>query len=105
MAPTIGLRTRKSFVTTTTCKVEGALIEMNLAGVSVRRVEDSTEVQWGTTVSTRLVSDLKQKIYAQIEACRKPPIRGAYACVDVDGMWPPSNHCSGNKIRITDSPK
>ena len=31
--------------------VEEALIEMYLAGVSVRRVEDITEALWGTRVS------------------------------------------------------
>lgn len=31
--------------------VEEALIEMDLAGVSVRRVEDITEALWGTKVS------------------------------------------------------
>ncbi len=31
--------------------VEEALIEMYLAGVSVRRVEDITEALWGTKVS------------------------------------------------------
>lgn len=33
------------------CSVEEALIEMYLAGVSVRRVEDITEALWGTKVS------------------------------------------------------
>ena len=33
------------------CSVEEALIEMYLAGVSVRRVEDITELLWGTKVS------------------------------------------------------
>jgi hypothetical protein len=67
--------------------VEEALIEMYLAGVSVRRVEDSTEALWGTKVSASLVSDLNQRIYAQIEAWRKEPLRGEYACVYADGMW------------------
>jgi transposase-like protein len=31
--------------------VEEALVEMYLAGVSVRRVEDITEALWGTRVS------------------------------------------------------
>lgn len=43
--------------------VEEALIEMYLAGVSVRRVEDITEALWGTRVSPSVVSDLNQKIY------------------------------------------
>jgi putative transposase len=67
--------------------VEEALIEMYLAGVSVRRVEDITEALWGTKVSASLVSDLNQKIYAQIEAWRKAPIQGEHAYVYLDGMW------------------
>ena len=42
--------------------VEEALIEMYLAGVSVRRVEDITEALWGTRVSPSTVSDLNKKI-------------------------------------------
>ncbi len=37
--------------------VEEALIEMYLAGVSVRRVEDITEALWGTRVSSGTVSN------------------------------------------------
>src|SRR6516164_3473856 len=46
--------------------VEEALIEMYLAGVSVRRVEDITEALWGTRVSPSTVSDLNKKIYVLI---------------------------------------
>src|SRR5215471_12579252 len=42
--------------------VEEALIEMYLAGVSVRRVEDVTEALWGTRVSPSTVSELNQKV-------------------------------------------
>jgi ribosomal protein L35 len=42
--------------------VEEALVEMYLAGVSVRRVEDITEALWGTRVSPSTVSELNQKI-------------------------------------------
>lgn len=48
--------------------VEEALIEMYLAGVSVRRVEDITEVLWGTRVSAGTVSKLNQKVYGHIDA-------------------------------------
>ena len=41
---------------------DGELIEMYLAGVSVRRVEDITEALWGTRVSPSTVSDLNKKI-------------------------------------------
>ena len=46
--------------------VEEALIEMYLAGVSVRRVEDITQALWGTRVSPGTVSNLNQKIYKRI---------------------------------------
>ena len=57
--------------------VEEALIEMYLAGVSVRRVEDITEALWGAKVSPSTVSDLNQKIYGKIEEWRMQPINGA----------------------------
>ena len=41
--------------------VEEALVEMYLAGVSVRRVEDITEALWGNRVSPSTISDLNQK--------------------------------------------
>ena len=54
--------------------VEEALIEMYLAGVSVRRVEDITEALWGAKVSSSTVSELNQKIYGKIEEWRMKPI-------------------------------
>ena len=41
--------------------VEEALIEMYLAGVSVRRVEDITEALWGSRVSPATISELNKK--------------------------------------------
>ena len=41
--------------------VEEALIEMYLAGVSIRRVEDITEALWGTKVSPGTISNLNKK--------------------------------------------
>jgi putative transposase len=67
--------------------VEEALVEMYLAGVSVRRVEDITEALWGTRVSPSAVSELNQKIYAQIEVWRNRPIEGRHAYVYLDGIW------------------
>jgi transposase-like protein len=58
--------------------VEEALIEMYLAGVSVRRVEDITEALWGTRVSPATVSRLNKKIYGAIEAWRNRAIEGEH---------------------------
>ena len=67
--------------------VEEALIEMYLAGVSVRRVEDITEALWGTKVSSSTVSDLNQKIYDKIESWRMQPIQEEHPYVFVDGVY------------------
>ena len=66
--------------------VEEALIEMYLAGVSVRRVEDITEALWGTRVSPSTVSDLNKKIYARIDEWRNAPIEGEHPYVYLDGI-------------------
>jgi putative transposase len=67
--------------------VEEALIEMYLAGVSVRRVEDITQALWGTRVSASTVSDLNQKIYGKINEWRERPLVGNFPYVFLDGLW------------------
>jgi transposase-like protein len=66
--------------------VEEALMEMYLAGVSVRRVEDITEALWGMRVSAGAVSDLNQKLYDRIEQWRNEPIQGRHPYVYLDGI-------------------
>ena len=66
--------------------IEESLIEMYLAGVSVRRVEDITEALWGTRVSPSTVSKLNKKIYKKLEAWRQQPIEGDYPYVYLDGI-------------------
>jgi putative transposase len=66
--------------------VEEALMEMYLAGVSVRRVEDITQALWGMRVSAGTVSDLNQKMYERIDQWRNRPIEGDYPYVYLDGI-------------------
>lgn len=66
--------------------VEESLIEMYLAGVSVRRVEDITEALWGTKVSPGTVSNLNKKIYEHIEKWRNKKIAGEHPYVYMDGI-------------------
>lgn len=66
--------------------IEEAIVQMYLAGVSVRRVEDITEALWGTRVSSGTVSKLNQKVYQHIERWRTQPIEGEYAYVYLDGI-------------------
>jgi len=77
--------------------VEEALIEMYLAGVSVRRVEDITEALWGSRVSASTVSDLNQKVYARIDEWRNRPLAGEYAYVYLDGLW--LKRCWAGEVR------
>jgi len=68
--------------------VEEALIEMYLAGVSVRRVEDITQALWGSKVSPATISELNKKAYVHIEDWRNRPLQGGkYPYVYVDGIY------------------
>jgi len=67
--------------------VEEAMVEMYLAGVSVRRVEDITEALWGAKVSPGTISNLNKKIYEEIEKWRNLPLNSHYAYVYLDGIW------------------
>ena len=64
--------------------MEEALIEMYLAGVSVRRVEDITEALWGTKVSPSTISELNKKAYVHIEDWRNRPLQGGRIHIS---MW------------------
>ena len=69
------------------CSVEEALLEMYLAGVSVRRVEDITEALWGTKVSPGTISNLNKKAYENIEAWRTRSLNEEYPYIFVDGVY------------------
>lgn len=67
--------------------VEEALIEMYLAGVSVRRVEDITQALWGTKVSPGTISNLNKKVYDHIEEWRERRLQYEYPYVYLDGIY------------------
>jgi len=67
--------------------IEEALIEMYLAGVSVRRIEDITEILWGSKVSPGTISKLNKKVYSHIENWRNRPLNGEYPYVYLDGIY------------------
>jgi len=66
--------------------IEEAIVQMYLAGVSVRRVEDITEALWGTRVSSGTVSNLNKKVYKHIERWRNQALEGDYPYVYLDGV-------------------
>ena len=74
--------------------VEEALIEMYLAGVSMRRVEDITEALWGSKISPATISELNKKAYVHIEDWRNRPLQGSrYLYVYVDGIEETLTYC------------
>ena len=69
-------------------RVEEALIEMYLAGVSVRRVVDITEALWGTKVSPGTISNLNKKAYENIEKWRNRSLADeTYPYIYMDGIF------------------
>ena len=67
--------------------IEEAMIEMYLAGVSVRRTEDTTEALWGARVSAGTISNLNKKIYGSIDGWRNRPLEAEYPYIYMDGIW------------------
>ena len=67
--------------------VEEAMIEMYLAGVSTRRIEDVSEVLWGASVSAATVSNLNDKAFEAVEEWRSRPLIRSYPYVFVDGIY------------------
>lgn len=67
--------------------VEEALVEMYLAGVSVRRVETVTEALWGTKVSAGTLSNLNKKVYKRIEHWRNRRLEKSHPYVYLDGVY------------------
>ena len=67
--------------------VEEAIIEMRLAGVSTRRIEDVSEILWGAGVSAGTVSNLNDKAFKAVEEWRCGPLAREYPYVYVDGIY------------------
>ena len=67
--------------------VEEAMIEMYLAGVSTRRIEDVSEILWGASVSAATVSNLNDKAFEAVEEWRSRPLIRSYPYVFVDGIY------------------
>lgn len=67
--------------------VEEVMMEMYLAGVSTRRIEDVSEILWGSSVSAATVSNLNERAFASVEEWRSRPLERAYPYVHVDGIY------------------
>ncbi|HJG36665.1 MAG TPA: IS256 family transposase [Enorma phocaeensis] len=61
--------------------------DIMMAGVSTRRIEDVSEILWGSSVSAATVSNLNEKAFASVEEWRNRPLERAYPYVYVDGIY------------------
>ena len=67
--------------------VEEAMIEMYLAGVSTRRIEDVSEILRGPGVSAATVSNLNERAFESVEEWRSRPLACGCPYVFVDGIY------------------
>ena len=67
--------------------VQEALIDMYLAGVSTRRVDDISQALWGERMPSQTLSDKLKKVYEDIDAWRQRPLTQSYPYVFMDGVW------------------
>ena len=65
---------------------EESLIDMYLAGVSTRRVDDISQLLWGERMPSQTLSDKLRKVCDQIDEWRNRPLGGEYPYVFMDGV-------------------
>ena len=67
--------------------VEESLIDMYLAGVSTRQVDDISQLLWGDRMPSQTLSDKLKKVYEDIDSWRTRPLEREYPYVFMDGVW------------------
>ena len=67
--------------------VEESLIDMYLAGVSTRQVDDTGQLLWGDRMPSQTLSGKIKRVYAEIDEWRNRPLESKYPYVFVDGVW------------------
>lgn len=76
--------------------VEEALIDMYLAGVSTRQVDDVSQLLWGDRMPSQALSDKLKKVYADIDEWRGRPLEQDYPYLFMDGVW--HKRCWGGSV-------
>ena len=67
--------------------VEEAIIEMYLAGVSTRRIEDVSKILWGAGISAGTVSGLNDRAFKAVDEWRCRPLAREYPYACIDGIY------------------
>lgn len=76
--------------------VEEALVDMYLAGVSTRQVDDVSQLLWGDRMPSQTLSDKLKKVYADIDEWRGRPLEQDYPYLFMDGVW--HKRCWGGSV-------
>lgn len=76
--------------------VEEALIDMYLAGVSTRQVDDVSQLLWGDRMPSQTLSDKLKKVYADIDEWRGRPLEQDCPYLFMDGVW--HKRCWGGSV-------
>lgn len=76
--------------------VEESLIDMYLAGVSTRQVDDVSRLLWGDRMPSQTLSDKLKRVYADIDAWRGRPLEQDYPYLFMDGVW--HKRCWGGSV-------
>ena len=76
--------------------VDEALIDMYLAGVSTRQVDDVSQLLWGDRMPSQTLSDKLKKVYADIDEWRGRPLEQDYPYLFMDGVW--HKRCWGGSV-------
>ena len=76
--------------------IEEALIDMYLAGVSTRQVDDVSQLLWGDRMPSQTLSDKLKKVYADIDEWRGRPLEQDYPYLFMDGVW--HKRCWGGAV-------
>ena len=76
--------------------VEEALIDMYLAGVSTRQVDDVSRLLWGDRMPSQTLSDKLKRVYADIDEWRGRPLEQDYPYLFMDGVW--HKRCWGGSV-------
>lgn len=76
--------------------VEEALIDMYLAGVSTRQVDDVSQLLWGDRMPSQTLSDKLKKVYADIDEWRGRSLEQDYPYLFMDGVW--HKRCWGGSV-------
>lgn len=79
--------------------VEDLMIEMYLAGVSTRRIEDVSEIQWDSSVSATTVSNLSEKVFVSVEEWGDISLERMRPYVQVDAAYSKTS-CGGSYEKV-----